>query len=753
MATAEITNLSATAEITSATVTEPTNRNWDATVDDISGRATYDDEAAGFAVLVADTGSGRAAVYIKNSATSADWSDPAYYTGPQGEKGDTGDAGADGNDGADGADGNGFAWRGDWALYTDYIINDVARHNDVSYVCVATHMADHNDEPGVGAGWDAKWDVFSHSDMLASIYDPNGHSADAFDMDNMDEGTDAKIMTAAERTKLGGLAAWDFEDRATAEAATVPAAVNILCVLSPLGGVLNYVRDASGDALTTNDGATWSPDGKIYPDHWAENTTPGTTDMTTAVQSAIDYGQPFYLKRVNYLVTDSLAIDKDVGCDIAGEMRTVPNSSEIPRITFNPPSSKKNVFVWAVEPTSYTYVGVKIKGVAVSGSGTYGADAVIDLPHLYRGIFDCFIFSDIDHYVSIENWLDCEVYGNVNGFRVSAVEITNSTLASSNITTRTIFDVYISNGDSGSTTYGYDIGTYSIINGKLNGIVETVNCAVRMAVGNTVDSTLYIENSPRSNSGAALEIGKIDDGAPGTAPTVFHHVGTNIHGTNGDPADFNTTLFADIDVCNAFSVTNADLKRFGALIATTSDSKCISFTNVYASNVTLLEYTSGINDHTQLAFTQFRSSGMEVNSQSMSSEQVPTTTNRTPQGSDYPRWAYDRIYSTASESFWVSSGDGSGDWHLLASRVYTGSKVLATQAISAGAYYQTTVTVTGALAGDFVQVSFGDLNTGLTVSGRVSAADTVNVTITNITGSLINTTAATIRVAVTKRLI
>lgn len=42
-------------------------------------------------------------------------------------------------------------------------------------------------------------------DMAAATYDPNTVAGDAFDMDNMVEGTDTKIMTAAERTKLSGI--------------------------------------------------------------------------------------------------------------------------------------------------------------------------------------------------------------------------------------------------------------------------------------------------------------------------------------------------------------------------------------------------------------------------------------------------------------------------------------------------------------------------------------------------------------------
>lgn len=43
-------------------------------------------------------------------------------------------------------------------------------------------------------------------DMLASTYDPTTVSGDAFDMANMVEAADAKILTAAERTKLTGIA-------------------------------------------------------------------------------------------------------------------------------------------------------------------------------------------------------------------------------------------------------------------------------------------------------------------------------------------------------------------------------------------------------------------------------------------------------------------------------------------------------------------------------------------------------------------
>lgn len=54
---------------------------YDVQVADLAARAAYDGQAEGYAVLVSDTGDGRSAIYSKVSATSGDWSDPAYVTG------------------------------------------------------------------------------------------------------------------------------------------------------------------------------------------------------------------------------------------------------------------------------------------------------------------------------------------------------------------------------------------------------------------------------------------------------------------------------------------------------------------------------------------------------------------------------------------------------------------------------------------------------------------------------------------------
>jgi len=46
---------------------------------------------------------------------------------------------------------------------------------------------------------------FGGGDMTKAVYDPTSVSSDAFDMDNMVEGTTTKILTGTERTKLSGI--------------------------------------------------------------------------------------------------------------------------------------------------------------------------------------------------------------------------------------------------------------------------------------------------------------------------------------------------------------------------------------------------------------------------------------------------------------------------------------------------------------------------------------------------------------------
>lgn len=129
----------------------------------------------------------------------------------------------------------------------------------------------------------------------------------------------SQFAAEAETSAQLALAAGPFNTRALAEAATIPAPANYISVLSPTGAVLQYKRDASGTALTTVGGVNWSPANEARPEHWADNTTPGTTDMRTAIQAAADWASTnrvllkffptTYLLSGGISATDSLRVD------------------------------------------------------------------------------------------------------------------------------------------------------------------------------------------------------------------------------------------------------------------------------------------------------------------------------------------------------------------------------------------------------------------------------------------------------------
>jgi hypothetical protein len=70
--------------------------------------------------------------------------------------------------------------------------------------------------------------------------------------------------------------------------------------------------------------------------------------------------------------------------------------------------------------------------------------------------------------------------------------------------------------------------------------------------------------------------------------------------------------------------------------------------------------------------------------------------------------------------------------------------------ISSGASEEKDVTVTGAALGDFCLASFSLDLAGLTISSYVSAANTVTVTLANLSGAAVNLASGTVAVIVFK---
>ena len=81
-----------------------------------------------------------------------------------------------------------------------------------------------------------------------------------------------------------------------------------------------------------------------------------------------------------------------------------------------------------------------------------------------------------------------------------------------------------------------------------------------------------------------------------------------------------------------------------------------------------------------------------------------------------------------------------------------GSATYDAPSIAAGASATTTVTVTGAALGDYVSnVSLAASSGGLTVTGYVSAANTVTVVLANLTGAAVDLASTTLSVEVTRK--
>jgi hypothetical protein len=96
-------------------------------------------------------------------------------------------------------------------------------------------------------------------------------------------------------------------------------------------------------------------------------------------------------------------------------------------------------------------------------------------------------------------------------------------------------------------------------------------------------------------------------------------------------------------------------------------------------------------------------------------------------------------------------------WHLWTNGVakFLGRRLIVDAAadppnLIAGASVSAAVTVPGAVAGDFAVASFDPMNAGISLTAQTTAANTVTVWFTNLSGAPIDLGAGTLRVLVEK---
>ncbi len=232
---------------------------WDATVMLLSGRDAYNDRPAGFRVMVVGDGIERSAIYEKTGEGAGDWSAPIYFTGAVGADGrastfkvgevKTGAAGSPviidnvgtevdavlditipmGETGLTGAPntleiGTVVAGEEAGANITGEAPNQVlhlvlprglrgfggkaatVKINSVTTGLPGTEAQVTNSGTDTDALLDivipAGHDGLGTGDMKSSDYDPDGKGGNVYDMDNMQEGDQAKILTAQERQNI-----------------------------------------------------------------------------------------------------------------------------------------------------------------------------------------------------------------------------------------------------------------------------------------------------------------------------------------------------------------------------------------------------------------------------------------------------------------------------------------------------------------------------------------------------------------------
>lgn len=129
---------------------------FDVAVPNMAGRAAYNGAAAGFRVLVADIGDGRSALYIKNSATSGDWSVPYYITGPVGPAG--------------------VNQRGNYSAGTAYAIRDIVQYGGSTWIAKVATTG--NAPPTLPTTENTQWLLFARSGT-PGVVDRGTYSAGA----------------------------------------------------------------------------------------------------------------------------------------------------------------------------------------------------------------------------------------------------------------------------------------------------------------------------------------------------------------------------------------------------------------------------------------------------------------------------------------------------------------------------------------------------------------------------------------------
>lgn len=326
----------------------------------------------------------------------------------------------------------------------------------------------------------------------------------------------------------------------------------------------------------------------------------GMADDTVAFQNALDSGQPVYAPPGEYLISDTLRLNP--GAALIGAGGVANYSYALTKIKFEP-ASKRDVFNWKVTPSAYVFSGVELQGFTVRGFGA-GVNACLDLPLLYNGKINFFAYTGVDTWLRVKTWVDCEARGGCQGFNTTGVIFQKSGLVSSaaDITTTTLIDAYISQG--GTAYYAFN---NSVFECQINGVIESVDCAINQECGNYIYANIYVEKAPKTDTGAAFIVGKV-----GTSTAFVTGLWLHLQNAVGINGAVNTRLL-DIDKARTVKVSGFAF-AFGAVVATTANTSRVIFENFDVTNTPYLYLPGQMYDISKVTALGFTPRFMELTS-------------------------------------------------------------------------------------------------------------------------------------------
>ncbi|MDR6266533.1 right-handed parallel beta-helix repeat-containing protein [Roseobacter sp. N2S] len=260
-----------------------------------------------------------------------------------------------------------------------------------------------------------------------------------------------------------------FDTREAAEDAVIGAKVNRIGVKTPTGDILWHKRDVLTlyPSLNTGGGAQWSPDGDVFADHWADNTTFGTTDMADAIIAAASYagstGSPAQgAQNVNFFGCQ-YHVSKTV--PINDNFVTLVGQGARPTLISCNGDIGDIIHFTADDPTTNSLGSVGMRNIAIRNFADSNSGAAIRLTRVIHCYFDNINIEDhfggilveggIDHYYSNIHIFSDRLWGSVKTGSYlwkfsegpSAQQITPADIFITNVNVRSATgNFYIENG-------------------------------------------------------------------------------------------------------------------------------------------------------------------------------------------------------------------------------------------------------------------------------------------------------------------